>query len=178
MKIYTRSGDDGETGLYGDQRVTKSDEILDVLGGLDELSSWLGICIAQSDPGRTKTVMQQIQHWLFDAGAWAADVDHRLDRPAFGHMVQELEASIDQMTADLPELRAFILPGGGKLGSSLHASRAVCRRVEREVSRAVHNYSQCSELIPLLNRLSDWLFTAARHSNAAEGIAEQEWKQQ
>lgn len=177
MKIYTRTGDSGETGLFDGTRVSKADARVAAYGDVDELNAWLGLARA---PGRlsrqTHDMVVQIQRDLFALGARLADPSHKIaDRVAkaqvHSHDVARLEGWIDELDARLPPLRRFILPGGSDQGGLLHVARAVCRRAERSVV----GIGGDPELIVYLNRLSDLLFVMARAENESAGIAEIEW---
>ncbi len=159
MKIYSKTGDKGTTGLIGGERRRKDDLLFEAIGTVDELNSFIGAARTEVDgPGDS---LQIIQNTLFDLGSSLADPKSLI---AFdcAEVIADLEASIDQMTAELPELRNFILPGGSNQSARLHVARSVCRRAERCVIRLELSYD---EPVVFLNRLSDWLFVAARYAN-------------
>lgn len=182
MKIYTRTGDAGETGLFGGGRVSKADARVEAYGTIDELNAVIGWTIAKlGDPGEWKSRLQIIQADLLTIGAHLATPEpkgrrRKPDLPALPvGRVEELEAWIDDADASLPPLRAFILPGGHEAGAALHIARTVCRRAERDVVRLSSHDSVDPFIVKYLNRLSDLLFTAARSVNHAAGIPETEW---
>jgi cob(I)alamin adenosyltransferase len=176
-RIYTRTGDGGETGLFDGTRVSKADPRVDACGDVDELSAWLGLAhvtLASSDLG---TLLESLQRDLFAIGAQLADPGHRIaSRVEKSRIdaarVQALEASIDLLEAPLAPLRRFVLPGGSQAGALLHLARAVCRRVER---RVVGLGGIDRPVLIYLNRLSDLLFVMARAANARAGVSEIEW---
>lgn len=177
MKIYTRTGDSGETGLFDGTRVSKADPRVDAYGEVDELNAWLGLARA---PGRLdrklQEMIEQIQRDLFAMGARLADPSHkiaeRVDKAQVrSEDVARLEGWIDEIDAQLPALRKFILPGGSHEGALLHVARTVCRRAER----AVVGIGGDPELVVYLNRLSDLLFVMARAENQNQGFPEVEW---
>lgn len=178
MKIYTRTGDKGETGLRGNRRVRKDDPRVRAYGDVDELNCALGAALSHIPLRQAFTLLRGelhcIQAELFHVGAvLAAPPDHP-DAQAFpADLAPRLEASIDRMTAQLPPLRRFILPGGSPAGAALHLARAVCRRAEREVVGLTPPVPE--SLLVYLNRLSDYLFTAARWVNARLARRETEW---
>jgi cob(I)alamin adenosyltransferase len=177
VKIYTRTGDSGETSLFDGSRVSKADVRVGAYGEVDELNAWLGLARA---PGRlTRTLeemIEQIQRDLFAMGARLADPSHKIAERVTKAQVRSgdvarLEGWIDELDATLPPLRRFVLPGGSQPGAILHVARTVCRRAER----AVVSIGGDAELLVYLNRLSDLLFVMARAENQAAGIPEIEW---
>lgn len=177
VKIYTRTGDSGETGLFDGSRVSKADARVDAYGEVDELNAWLGLA---RTPGRlTRRLEEMIEHVqrdLFALGARLADPSHKIaERVSKAQVhsedVARLEGWIDTLDAELPPLRRFILPGGSRQGAALHVARTVCRRAER----AVVGIGGDPELIVYLNRLSDLLFVMARFENQNAGMPEIEW---
>ena len=184
MKIYTRGGDAGETVLIGGIRVRKDDPRVAAYGGVDELTSAIGLALALNrDSGSIDASrLGRIQEDLLTIGARlaAVDPDRALARrtiPALDpDRIAALERWIDEMDADLPELDAFLLPGGSAGGAQLHVARTVCRRAERAIVRLLDGQPDLADLIvPYLNRLSDLLFTLARWVNASEGAVESSW---
>lgn len=172
MKIYTRTGDGGETGLFGGGRVSKHSPRIEAYGTVDELNSHLGAVRAEKPSPELDGLLASVQEQLFVLGA-------ELASPKGGAValsdadVTGLESAIDKLEANLPSLRTFILPGGGRMGSALHVARTVCRRAERMV---VALGGEAGPLpVRFLNRLSDLLFVMARHANRAEGIPEAPW---
>lgn len=166
MKIYTKTGDAGTTGLVGGSRVSKSDAVIQAIGDVDELNAVVGV--ARTYSKELDEELAHIQNWLFDLGAeLATPSESRFDNQMLGvAQVGFLENGIDGMTELLPPLRNFILPGGTPLGAHLHLARTVCRRAERSV---IALNLERHEPVIFLNRLSDWLFTAARYANRATG---------
>ncbi len=187
MKIYTRRGDEGETGLLGGDRVPKADPRVDAYGTVDELNAAVGLArsLARRE-GETLLEdrrLKRIQDDLFAVGARLAAADPERARekglvPDFPPgRVEDLEAWIDELDAELPELDAFLLPGGSPAGAQLHAARTVCRRAERAVVRMAREHEGLADpVLPYLNRLSDLLFTLARAANRRAGAPETEWE--
>ena len=170
-KIYTRTGDKGDTALSDGSRVAKHDPRVDAYGTVDELNSTLGLCRLHAE-GVLAERIAVIQNDLFDLGADLARPNMEADDQAgyqvlrmVDSQVTRLEAEIDEMNAKLQPLRSFILPGGSVLASYLHLSRTVARRAERRATELAATGDVNSAAVRYLNRLSDWLFVAARHSN-------------
>ena len=178
MKIYTRTGDDGSTGLLGGSRVSKKSARIQAIGDVDELNASLGWALTCAHAGELKDELSLIQNLLFDLGAeLASPADGRIQsRTLTERHSAALERSMDRMTESLPPLKQFILPGGTELASRLHLARAICRRSERSVLQLHQEESQRAELLVFLNRLSDWLFLAARTANASEGVLDIAWQ--
>jgi cob(I)alamin adenosyltransferase len=177
MKIYTKTGDDGTTGLYGGDRISKTSARIQALGDVDELNAALGIARVSASLDLDDE-LARIQCWLFDLGAELAAPP---GTKFAGNRIREyhasrLEASIDDMTTELAPLHAFILPGGGRLGADLHLARAICRRAERSVLHLSQVSPVSEDARMLLNRLSDWLFVAARTANAQQGVQDMPWR--
>lgn len=179
MKIYTRTGDRGETGLFGGGRVSKADVRVAAYGAVDELNAVLGWAMTQLEPGMAGR-LSAIQADLFAMGAHLATPGAgERKRPALPPLpggVAELEAWIDELDTGLPELRAFILPGGSPGAAALHVARTVCRRAERAVVALAQSDPVEPAVIVYLNRLSDLLFTLAREANRVAGVADVEWR--
>ena len=180
-RIYTRMGDEGKTGLFGSARVDKDDPRVAAYGAVDELSAFIGWAIA-GDCGELNPKLQLIQHTLFDVGADLAtptDTPNRarLQRLVEQSDVKQLEDWIDECTARTPELRAFILPGGSEAGARLHIARCACRSAERHVVTLARLAEVRAEVLAYLNRLSDFLFVAARFVNHAAAVPEIAWQQ-
>lgn len=175
MRIYTGSGDDGTTGLYGAGRVAKTDPRMEAIGAIDELNACIGEALTRPLPDSCRDVLFGVQHKLFDLGAELASVSADLVaiHPA---NIQGLEADMDRMDEQLPPLREFILPGGSPGAAALHVARTVCRRAEREVLRFREFSDVAGNTLVYLNRLSDWLFMAARFANAQAGVPDTTWK--
>jgi cob(I)alamin adenosyltransferase len=178
MKIYTRTGDTGETGVLGGGRIAKTDARICAIGEIDELNAAVGLARAAHPSGPLSELLAITQRNLFDLGAELAcppDGAFELHGPNAKETVR-LEKSIDEMTASLPPLTQFILPGGCEEAARLHFARSVARRAERAVL-ALHEAAPLrSESLTYLNRLSDWLFVAARAANAFHKIEETPWK--
>jgi len=177
MKIYTKTGDNGTTALYGGTRLSKSDLRLEAIGSVDELNAHLGLLRDWSDKKISEDNFQLIQEHLFVIGALLASEGKSEKIPDLPtDIVKWLEDQIDQLDQDLPEMQFFILPGGHPLVSQAHITRCVCRRAERQVVRL----SEQAEIDPLLfqylNRLSDYLFVLARYIGKKENVKEIPWK--
>jgi cob(I)alamin adenosyltransferase len=181
MKIYTRIGDEGETRLLGGVSTDKTDLRVVVCGEFDELNACLGLAAALGQPESIADELDKIQEALFDAGAIVAGTatgSGRIPESDWPSRTLDLERSIDRMEESLRPLRSFIIPGGSPAGAALHVARAVCRRSERHhvaLQRAFPAEKQLNSLQPWLNRLSDWLFVAARFANNAAGVLEKKW---
>lgn len=180
MRIYTKTGDAGETGLFAGPRVRKDDPRIEAYGTIDELNAFLGLALAEDLPVNLGAVLLRIQGDLFSIGAELATpepVRHGTQFISDEH-IHWLESSIDEQEANLPPLDRFILPGGTRLAALLHVSRAVCRRAERRLvtfaADAVDSVSP--HLLIYLNRLGDFLFVAARSVCHQAGIDEPTWE--
>jgi cob(I)alamin adenosyltransferase len=178
VKIYTRTGDAGETGLFDGTRVPKNDARVAAYGDVDELGAWLGLVCTYAPDGPLVPMIGQIQRDLFALGARLADPAHRIaDRVAKASMgetdVARLESWIDDLEASLPPLRRFILSGGSPEGAALHVARTICRRAERAAVGLGPDAVEPGLLI-YLNRLSDLLFVMARAVNHRAGMPETE----
>lgn len=176
-KIYTRTGDTGQTSLFGGKRVSKASERVEAYGTVDELNSILGQVRASLPESEKKLSLhiERIQHDLLVIGSTLARTD---GQKAEGFILTEkkIEKAIDQMTETLPDLQNFILPGGTQAGSLLHVARSVCRRAERRVIVLSHQEVLDQGIIKYLNRLSDFLFTAARFVNHNASVPDTVWK--
>ena len=178
MKIYTKTGDDGTTGLIGGTRVSKSDARIDCYGTVDELNSILGLAAVVSD-APLLAQLREIQAELFVIGSHLATPEQGRQKaalpPLTDEMISRLETQIDATEVTLAPLRNFVLPGGSDLAARLHLARTVCRRAER----LLVGYSTGHTIPPLtvtyLNRLSDWLFVQARGANKAAGVEDTPW---
>ena len=179
MKIYTRTGDKGETGLFGGQRVPKDALRVDAYGTLDELNSVLGLVLADHNDPEIELVLKPVQHRLFDICAALATPQHSAVRPSLPQVlpadVEALEQHIDRIDSRLKPVHEFILPGGSRTGALLHFARAVCRRAERLTVRLSHEEKIGETIIPYLNRLSDLLFVLARYANQVAKVTEPPW---
>lgn len=182
MKLYTRGGDDGSTGLFGGDRVTKSHPRLRAYGGLDELNGLVGLLRLHVGLGtEAGAALERIQRDLFVLGAILATppsrarmLETRMSQPTWA--IADMEHDIDRLTALAPPMRAFVLPGGSPGAAWAHLARTVCRRVEREVVALSAEEPVDTAVKIYLNRLSDWFFALARAENAVAGIADVEWE--
>jgi cob(I)alamin adenosyltransferase len=180
MKIYTKTGDDGTTGLYGGGRVRKDDARVEAYGAVDELNAAIGLARAHQPPAEIDELLARSQNELFDLGAELASLQPAAQRLAvIGQSeILAVEREIDRFDGALPPLKNFILPGGTRAAAALHLARTVCRRAERRlITVAVApNENISAHAIVYLNRLGDLLFVLARAANAAAGQADVEWK--
>jgi len=180
MRIYTKGGDAGQTGLFGGARVPKSDTRVSAYGDIDELNAVLGIARTLTPPTEVASILGAVQSQLFTLGSELATPEPEKARVAIPRTQAawslELEKAIDAIDAELPELRSFILPGGTPSASQLHLARTVCRRAERSVVALAQHTDVSAEVLRYLNRLSDYLFMAARLCNARANVADVEWK--
>lgn len=179
MKIYTRTGDSGETGLFDGRRVLKSDLRVDAYGEIDELNAALGLVLTEPLDADIADMVRAIQRDLFAVGGRLADPSHRIaervGKAVLGRdATSRLEEWIDGFESELVPLRRFILPGGSRAGALLHLARTVCRRAERRIV-LIGRESLEPELLAYVNRLSDLLFVAARVVNHRAGVPEIEW---
>lgn len=180
MKIYTRTGDAGQTGVIGG-RVDKDDVRVEAYGVVDELNSCLGLAISYMDAeiyGDVLKDLKQIQHELFDCGSDLARLKQG-EKPfvVTAQMVERLEAWIDRYDEATSPLARFILPGGSQVSAALHVCRATCRRAERCIVALGKEQQMNEEVRRYMNRLSDLFFTLARVANAREGVADVEYVQ-
>ena len=178
MKIYTRTGDTGETSLFGGTRARKSDPRVDAYGEVDELNAWLGLARAAAPDLGFAAHLAHLQRDLFALGAQLADpadkIAARVTKAALGDAdVARLEQLIDRLELELPPLRRFILAGGAPAGAALHVARTVCRRAERRMVALDPPVDPI--LLRYVNRLSDLLFVLARAANHRAGVPEVEW---
>jgi cob(I)alamin adenosyltransferase len=179
MKIYTRTGDTGETGLFGGARVSKADMRVAAYGDVDELNSVIGVARAAGLDASVDGLLARVQLELFDLGAELATVPEKIDKLDLPRIeeeeVERLETAIDRFEADLAPLKTFILPGGCGAAAQLHVARCVCRRAERGVVALASESTVRPEVVHYLNRLSDLLFTLARQANHRVGVADVPW---
>ena len=179
MKIYTKTGDEGTTGLFGGGRVRKDEARVEAYGTVDELNSVVGVARAASLPVDVETVLAGVQEDLFVIGAELATVagkEDKLPMPLLGEArTALLEGAIDSMEEKMPALTSFVIPGGCPGGAFLHQARTVCRRAERRVLTAAERTPIRREILVYLNRLSDLLFVAARRANHADGVLDVPW---
>jgi cob(I)alamin adenosyltransferase len=179
MKIYTKTGDDGSTGLFGGGRVRKSDARIECYGTVDELNASLGIAKVVAT-GSIAQALLRVQHELFVVGSHLATPE---DSPSTHSlpllddaMIGRLEMEIDSAESELEPLRNFILPGGCELAARLHLARTVCRRAERVLVDFAMDRPVSGTIVTYMNRLSDWLFVMARLANKRAGVADIAWE--
>ncbi len=179
MKIYTKTGDSGETGLFGGARVSKASDRVDTYGTVDELNAVLGVARGRSMPAELDGALARIQSELFTLGAELATVAGKEDKLGIVLISEEqvvwLEGAIDAAEAPLPPLKTFVLPGGTEAAAGLHLARTVCRRAERALVALSAHEPVRPELVRYLNRLSDLLFTFARRANQLGGVEDVPW---
>ena len=185
MKIYTKTGDSGTTGLFGGTRVPKHHIRIQSYGTLDELNSWIGLLRDQQIAPPHRELLLRVQDRLFTAGAQLAvdpdkerlkDGSERLQIPTLSATdVEALEAAIDQLDEALPAMTHFILPGGHPVVSTCHIARTVCRRAERMTTLLDEHSPVPAEILAYLNRLSDYLFVLARKLSLEVGADEIKW---
>jgi cob(I)alamin adenosyltransferase len=179
VKIYTRTGDAGETALFDGTRVLKSDLRVEAYGHVDELNATIGLARASGVDADLDSQLETLQRDLFALGARLADPESRIAarvtkaaiRP---EDVEQLESWIDEADAELPALRRFVVPGGSPAGATLHLARTVCRRAERHIVLLGADAIE-PELLAYINRLSDLLFVLARLANLRGGVRDVEW---
>jgi cob(I)alamin adenosyltransferase len=187
VKIYTKTGDKGETSLYTGQRIPKNDPLIEAIGTVDETNSAIGAAISfmprEAKFSQIKEQLETIQHALFDVGAALATPrttagNVKIEKTRFDlEEIAILEKWIDESDKHLPPLRAFILPGGHPAGGMLHLARSICRRAERLVLPINHNADVSDSVLVYLNRLSDYLFMVSRLVNQMTGTPETIWEQ-
>lgn len=178
MKIYTKTGDDGTTGLIGGDRVRKCDRRLDCYGTVDETNAALGIAAVTASPAIAKA-LREIQNDLFVIGSHLATPPESGYAPSLppldDALITRLEMQIDAAEQSLPALRQFILPGGTETAARLHLSRTICRRAERLLVDFAIDRPVAPFILTYLNRLSDWLFVYARLANHEANVADIPW---
>lgn len=177
VRIYTKTGDSGQTSLFGGKRVNKSDVRVEAYGTSDELNSLIGVVTVDCPKG-IKPKLLRVQNELFVLGTdLATPLDVRLKVPRIRKSyTTKLEREIDLWEKDLPPLKNFILPGGSKAGALLHLARAKCRCLERILVNLGHQDRLNPNILPYVNRLSDWFFVLARHTNFEAKSGEVIWK--
>lgn len=180
MKIYTKTGDGGETGLIGGLRVPKNHAAVSACGDVDETNCQIGLALSLSNNDTVNNILNQVQRQLFVVGGEVAGSFSKGPSKVGIETddVLQLESAIDNLQQDLPELDAFIMPGGCQCASVMHVARSVCRRAERsvvELAKAGLCCQDLSKIVVFLNRLSDYLFVAARRINADQNVEEQRW---
>jgi len=177
VKIYTKTGDKGETGLVGGSRISKASSRINAIGDVDELNAAIGVARTESTNNELDPMLAWLQSALFDLGAELASppggrISHS---PLPADASSRLEQDIDRQTEGLPQLQNFILPGGSKLAAHLHLARCISRRAERSCLTLHSDEPLRQELLVFMNRVSDWLFVAARTANQLEGIEDVAW---
>jgi cob(I)alamin adenosyltransferase len=179
MRIYTKTGDDGTTGLFGGARVRKDSVRVEAYGTVDELNSVIGVARAQGQSPEVDALLAKIQNDLLALGAELACVPGKeatlASAPIGAETIALLERALDQADAELPPLKNFVLPGGCMSSALLHQARTVCRRAERRVLAAVEGEAKRSEILIYLNRLGDLLFVLARRANQLDGVSDVLW---
>jgi len=179
MKIYTRTGDQGDTSLFAGGRISKGHVRLHAYGTVDELNAVLGLALAAGLDGTLRAAVQRVQSELFSVGADLAtplDADAKWIVRTSPEMTERLEREIDEWEEELLPLKNFVLPGGCIAGAFLHQARTVCRRAERWLVMVQEAEAITPEALRYLNRLSDWLFVAARKVNVQAGQPEVIWQ--
>lgn len=176
MKVYTRSGDSGQTSLLSGGRVSKDHLRVEAYGTVDELCSWLGLTRCEPLPPGVEERLRQVQEALFALGAALSDPEGRSRLDESSWQVSPLEGWIDEMESELEPLRSFILPGGARAAAMAHVARTICRRAERRAQAVARDEGGLPEgALIYLNRLSDLLFVLARFINSRFGINETQW---
>lgn len=180
MKIYTKTGDDGTTGLVGGSRVKKYDIRLEAYGTVDELNATLGVLRSMPVAETDKLLIIEIQNKLFNIGSRLASDEkgeaYTANLAITDANIELLEKAIDRFEKDLPELAHFILPGGEPVSAQCHVARTVCRRAERRVLEFADKMPTHINTVKYLNRLSDFLFVLSRKTAMENGVAETTWK--
>jgi cob(I)alamin adenosyltransferase len=184
MGLYTRSGDDGGTGLFGGERVGKEHPRVEAYGTIDELNAALGLALAAATPGRPLharllAILASVQARLFDLGADLATPADSPHRDKVGTLtdaaVHEVESWIDEIDGGNEPLRRFVLPGGCELAARLHTARTICRRAERRIVVLARISDVSPSVVPYVNRLGDLLFAMARRANSDAGVPDVTW---
>lgn len=177
-KIYTKTGDLGETSLFGGKRLPKNHLRIEAYGTVDELNSWIGLVRDSTEQNEIRALLKEIQDRLFTLGSnLASDPDKDMITPDIQETdIEKLEQAIDKMNETLPPLKNFILPGGHTTVSFCHITRCVCRRTERNVVALAQNEAVEGIIIRYLNRLSDYLFVLGRKLAQDLGVEEVAWK--
>ena len=179
--LYTGTGDSGTTSLVGGQRISKCSARLEAYGTVDEFSSFLGVVLSSPDcPNDLKLQFLNIQNRLFDVGCYLASAVEEGVHPSCGGLdqavIEEVEGWIDVLDAKVPKIRAFVLPGGCILTAHCHVARSVCRRAERRILALAQEEYVDPLVLRWFNRLSDYLFIAARYLNHVNGVEEIVWQ--
>jgi len=172
-KIYTRTGDDGTTGLGDGSRINKDSLRVEAMGDVDELNSVIGLMMTETVPASLTSILTQIQHDLFNVGGEICIPNYVILKQA---RIDDLENAIDQLNSQLSPLKEFILPGGTKVAAYCHLARTVCRRAERKLVELHRNEKVTDISLQYLNRLSDLLFVMCRIINKEAGVSDVLWK--
>lgn len=175
MSVTTKKGDDGSTKLPKGREVSKSDRTVELLGDLDELNSYIGLVLATAEGLNDYELLVETQHMLFDLGAWVANDDYNLPEGKFDELTAAIEEIIKLHEEETPEIKSFILPGGTETSAHLHVARAIARRAERTLSRYNEFRTVPAAAKRFINRVSDWLFMAARRINSIAERPEIVW---
>lgn len=180
MKIYTKTGDDGTTGLFNGARVKKSNQRVNLYGTTDELNSIIGLAVSASEKEELNQDLEKINNLIFDLGSDLAtplDPPPKFEVPRISsNHIDWLEKRIDKYDESLEPLKTFILPGGSMQAAFLHQARTVCRRAERLAVELSEEEDLGDYAVKFLNRLSDYLFAAARYSNYLHNVGDKKWK--
>lgn len=173
MKIYTKTGDNGSSGLIGGTRVSKDDIRLEAYGSIDELGAFISVLLTENLEAHDRAFIQDLQHYMFKIGSYLATdqstTDLMIPEPVSEIMLQTIETEMDEITAHLPEIHHFIIPGGNKTSAMCHVCRTVCRRAERNVVKVSKVYEVDNAIQRYLNRLSDYFFVLSRKSCLMDG---------
>lgn len=175
-KICTRTGDNGTTGLGDGSRTSKDDPRIEAIGAIDELNSALGLLLSHELPGSIQDRLSRVQHRLFDVGGELCLPGQPARHVVSSEQIEELEAALEELNADLPPLREFILPGGSPAAAVCHLARTICRRAERRLVSLGKVEDLNPAAIMYLNRLSDLLFVMARQLNRLAGKQDVFWR--
>jgi cob(I)alamin adenosyltransferase len=172
VAVYTRKGDGGETCLFGNKQTSKNSSIINAIGTIDELNSYLGVVVSFSENPELSGVLKEIQKDLLTIGSILSGSNLAFSKSK----ITNLEKIIDEIEKRLPLLKSFIIPGGSKIASHLHFARSLARRAEREVFALSQKEKVKPQILSYLNRLSDLLFMLAREANWKLGVEEEKWK--
>ncbi|MBN1769453.1 MAG: cob(I)yrinic acid a,c-diamide adenosyltransferase [Prolixibacteraceae bacterium] len=179
FKIYTKTGDNGTSGLIGGTRVSKTDQRLEAYGTVDELNSWIGLIRTTFIEDEVSQTLELIQNKLFVIGSYLATdsskSDLRQELDCGGAAISKLENEIDRMQEQLPVLTHFVLPGGTQSAAHTHIARTVCRRAERRITAIEYELGNDKNALKFINRLSDYLFVLARYNNYTNKQNETLW---
>ena len=177
MKIYTKTGDKGETGLMGGKRLTKDSLRITAIGEVDELNAVLGVCRAENKQVVIEKILHVLQRDLFALGAdLSTPLEEKYDVPRVKeNQITQLENWIDKIDVEVEPLKNFILPGGSAAAASLHLARTICRRAERAIVALERVENIGENIVKFINRLSDLLFMMARYANFLEKVEEEKW---